>query len=61
MKTYVVHTEETVHGVYHVEATSPQDARKKFENDPHKIGEQKLYEAIYAEVERVEKTPLEDQ
>jgi len=57
MAWYAIHTEEIVHGVYHVEAESPEAAEHLFTDEPHKIGEQVLYEAITAEVERVE--PLE--
>jgi hypothetical protein len=52
---FEVHTDESVHGVYHVEADDAEAARKMFE-DPEGLrsaGEQRLYEAYSAEVQEV--------
>ena len=58
MPWFAVHTEEIVHGVYHVKADSPEDAERKLMQDPHEVGEQQLYEAFSMEVERVEPLDL---
>ena len=54
MPWFAVHTEETVHGVYHVEAEDAEEAGRVFNDNPYKVGEQQLYEAFSVEVERVE-------
>ena len=50
---FEVHTDESVHGMYHVEAKDADEAKRMFEEEPHKIGEQQLYEAYSAEVTEV--------
>lgn len=54
MPRFAVHTEETVHGVYHVEADDADDAKRKFSEEPESLGHPLVYEAITAEVESVE-------
>lgn len=54
MKWFAVHTREVVHGVYHVQAGNEDEARKILEEQPHKAGEQKLYEAYGMDITNVE-------
>ena len=57
MPWFELHTDERVHGVYHVEAPDAETAKRMFSEQPHKVGEQVLYEATSAQVERVEPLP----
>ena len=52
MPRFAIHTEETVHGIYHIEAEDDAEARRLFEDGS--VGDPSLYEAISAEIENVE-------
>lgn len=52
MPLFAIHTEEVVHGIYHVEATTAEEARNLFLSGW--TGTPELYEATDMDVERVE-------
>ena len=54
MPWFALHTQEHVHGVYHVEAKDADEAKRMFTEKPEEIGEQQLYEAYSAEVTMVQ-------
>lgn len=54
MPPYLITTEEHVTGRYVVEASSPTEAQRLFENSPREVGRQIDYMAYGIEVETVE-------
>jgi hypothetical protein len=50
-KMYEVHTEETVHGMYLVIASSDEEARNKF--DSGDIYKPSIYEAVSVEITEI--------
>jgi len=54
MTWFAVHTEEIVHGVYSVQADSPEEAAIAFTTDPSKLGKPIVYEVLSAEPTKVE-------